>query len=69
MGRIVEDTKLASQYSATKRIERWGWHTHAASTLNVGGTSFDLPWLEGATGFEIGVTIQSGETVRIEIFT
>ncbi|MBN1610177.1 MAG: hypothetical protein JW940_26355 [Polyangiaceae bacterium] len=68
--RVVEDTNLASKYSATKRIGRWGWQLLTPAPLqplNLGGTSFDLSWLEGATGFRISVMSQSGDTVRIKI--
>jgi len=64
--RVIEDTNLATIYSPTGGIERWGWQLLTSTPLSVGQT-FDLPWLEGATGYQLGVTSQNNGTASIAI--
>ena len=64
--RVVEDTTLASTYSPTRAIERWGWQLLTPGPLQP-GQSFDLPWLEGATGYQLAVISQTGGTAKVSV--
>lgn len=68
--RAVEDTNLAATYSPNGQIERWGWQLLTPAPIqpaSLGGTSFELPWLEGTTGYQLSVLSQSGGTAKISI--
>ena len=68
--RVVEDTNLAAKYSPTKNIERWGWQLltpRPLQPLSTGGTAFELPWLEGTTGYKLGVISNVGGIARIRL--
>ncbi len=64
--RVVEDSNLAAKYSPSKRIERWGWQLLTAAPLQP-GQAFDLPWLEGATGYQFSVIRQVNGVAMVGI--
>ena len=74
--RVVEDRNLAAIYShwdyqqwqpnPTGITERWGWQLLTPAPLQLGQV-FDLPWLEGETGFQLGVVGQNGGTATIAV--
>jgi len=64
--RVVEDINLAKQYSPNQQIERWGFQLLTAAPIQP-GAGFDLPWLEGPTGYRLTVVSQTGGTAKVTI--